>query len=75
MREHGHRGVMALFTVEEICEVLSAKSPAELPWKAMGVDLVIESTGLFTDVEKAQGHIRIGAAHIQAPPRAHRPRA
>ena len=30
MREHGHRGVMALFTVEEICEVLSAKSPAGL---------------------------------------------
>jgi len=30
MREHGHRGVMALFTVEEICEVLSAKSPVGL---------------------------------------------
>ncbi|MDP9131745.1 MAG: UDP-N-acetylmuramoyl-tripeptide--D-alanyl-D-alanine ligase [Nitrospirota bacterium] len=30
MREHGHRGVMALFTVEEICEVLSAKAPAGL---------------------------------------------
>ena len=28
MREHGNRGVMALFTVEEICEVLSAKAPA-----------------------------------------------
>ena len=37
-------------------KVVSAKSPAELPWKALGVDLVIESTGLFTDVEKAKGH-------------------
>src|SRR5258706_8078863 len=33
--------------------VVSAKSPAELPWKAMGVDIVIESTGLFTEAEKA----------------------
>src|SRR2546422_4291551 len=42
-------------------KVVSAKSPAELPWKALGVQLVIESTGLFTDVEKAQGHITAGA--------------
>src|ERR1051325_8513967 len=40
---------------------VSTKSPAELPWKALGVDLVIESTGLFTDVERAQGHITAGA--------------
>src|SRR3974390_2658074 len=40
--------------------VVSAKSPAELPWKAMGVDVVIESTGLFTDVEKSQGHLVAG---------------
>ena len=45
-------------------KVVSAKSPAELPWKAMGVDLVIESTGLFTDVEKAQGHITAGAKKV-----------
>src|SRR5436190_24368007 len=38
-------------------KVVSAKSPAELPWKALGVELVIESTGLFTDMEKSQGHI------------------
>src|SRR5216683_1819860 len=30
-------------------KVVSAKSPAELPWKALGVEIVIESTGLFTD--------------------------
>jgi glyceraldehyde 3-phosphate dehydrogenase len=45
-------------------KVVSAKSPAELPWKAMGVDLVIESTGLFTDVEKSQGHITAGAKKV-----------
>src|SRR5580698_1031249 len=30
-------------------KVISAKTPAELPWKAMGVDIVLECTGLFTD--------------------------
>src|SRR5208337_502233 len=44
--------------------VVSAKSPAELPWKALGVDLVIESTGLFTDVEKAKGHLTAGAKKV-----------
>ena len=44
--------------------VVSAKSPAELPWKALGVDVVIESTGLFVDKEKAQGHITAGAKKV-----------
>src|SRR5499427_10334160 len=44
--------------------VVSAKSPAELPWKALGVDIVIESTGLFTDAEKAKGHITAGASKV-----------
>src|SRR5690348_4896429 len=37
--------------------VVSAKDPSGLPWKQLGVDFVIESTGLFTDAEKAKGHI------------------
>src|SRR5512137_1024273 len=45
-------------------KVVSAKSPAELPWKAMGVDVVIESTGLFTDVEKSKGHLAAGAKKV-----------
>jgi glyceraldehyde 3-phosphate dehydrogenase len=45
-------------------KVVSAKSPAELPWAAMGVQLVIESTGLFTDAEKAKGHITAGAKKV-----------
>src|SRR6187401_2016516 len=45
-------------------KVVSARTPAELPWKSLGVELVIESTGLFTDVEKAQGHITAGAKKV-----------
>ena len=37
--------------------VVSAKEPSQLPWKQLGVQMVIESTGLFTDVEKAKGHL------------------
>ena len=44
--------------------VVSAKSPAELPWKQMGVDLVIECTGLFTEAEKAKGHLSAGAKKV-----------
>src|SRR6476659_1501346 len=44
--------------------VVSAKEPAELPWKQLGVQIVIESTGLFTDVEKAQGHLAAGAKKV-----------
>ncbi len=44
--------------------VVSAKSPAELPWKALGVDIVIESTGLFTEAEKAKGHLVAGAKKV-----------
>jgi glyceraldehyde 3-phosphate dehydrogenase len=44
--------------------VVSAKTPAELPWAKLGVDLVIESTGLFTDAEKAKGHLTAGAKKV-----------
>src|SRR6266404_8685159 len=44
--------------------VVSAKTPAELPWKKYGVDYVIESTGLFTEGEKARGHIAAGAKKV-----------
>src|SRR5450755_3930566 len=44
--------------------VVSAKSPAELPWAKLGVQLVIESTGLFTDAEKAKGHLAAGAKKV-----------
>jgi glyceraldehyde 3-phosphate dehydrogenase len=44
--------------------VVSAKDPSGLPWKQFGVDLVIECTGLFTDGEKAKGHITAGAKKV-----------
>jgi glyceraldehyde 3-phosphate dehydrogenase len=45
-------------------EVVSAKEPAQLPWGRLGVQVVIESTGLFTDVEKAKGHLAAGAKKV-----------
>jgi glyceraldehyde 3-phosphate dehydrogenase len=45
-------------------KVVSARTPAELPWKEMGVELVVECTGLFTQVEKSQGHIEAGAKKV-----------
>src|ERR1700737_3791535 len=41
---------------------LSQKDPGELPWKDLGVDIVVESTGLFTDGTKARVHIDKGGA-------------
>lgn len=43
-------------------KVLSYKSPAEIPWKDLGVQIVVESSGVFTDKEKAIGHIQNGGA-------------
>jgi len=45
-------------------KVLSVKNPAELPWKALGVDVVLESTGFFTEKEKAEAHITAGAKKV-----------
>jgi len=44
--------------------VMATRTPDQLPWKALGVDYVIESTGLFTESEKAQGHITAGAKKV-----------
>jgi glyceraldehyde 3-phosphate dehydrogenase len=44
--------------------VMATKDPDELPWGALGVDYVIESTGLFTDSEKAKGHLAAGAKKV-----------
>ena len=45
-------------------KVVSARTPDGLPWKDLGVEIVIESTGLFTEAEKAKGHITAGAKKV-----------
>ena len=44
--------------------VLAVRNPAELPWSALGVDVVLECTGLFTTKEKASAHLRGGANKV-----------
>ena len=44
--------------------IAATKEPSQLPWKELGVDYVIESTGLFTDSAKAQGHLTAGAKKV-----------
>ncbi|GBR74404.1 glyceraldehyde-3-phosphate dehydrogenase [Candidatus Termititenax aidoneus] len=44
--------------------VAAAKEPGQLPWKDLGIEYVIESTGLFTDSEKAKGHLEAGAKKV-----------
>jgi glyceraldehyde 3-phosphate dehydrogenase len=48
----------------EVKCVMAAKEPSQLPWKALGADYVIESTGLFTDAAKAKGHLAAGARKV-----------
>ena len=43
---------------------LQEKEPTKLPWKDMGVDVVVESTGIFTDFDKARVHIEAGARRV-----------
>ena len=45
-------------------KVLQVKDPTTLPWGDLGVDIVIESTGIFTDAEKAKAHIQAGARKV-----------
>jgi glyceraldehyde 3-phosphate dehydrogenase len=44
--------------------IAATKEPSQLPWKSLGVEYVIESTGLFTDSEKAKGHLEAGAKKV-----------
>jgi glyceraldehyde 3-phosphate dehydrogenase len=45
-------------------KVLAQRDPAQLPWKDLGVDVVLESTGFFTSKEKASAHLKGGAKKV-----------
>ncbi|HYL43258.1 MAG TPA: type I glyceraldehyde-3-phosphate dehydrogenase [Ktedonobacteraceae bacterium] len=45
-------------------KVISQRDPSQIPWSDLGVELVIESTGLFTDAEKASAHLKGGAKKV-----------
>lgn len=53
-----------LFINEKSVRFCQEKEPSALPWKELGVDVVIESTGFFTDYEKANAHITAGARRV-----------
>ncbi len=48
----------------ELLKVVSHRNPAEIPWGELGVDVVIESTGIFTDRDKAAAHLEGGAPRV-----------
>jgi glyceraldehyde 3-phosphate dehydrogenase len=54
----------ALIVDGDSIKVLAQKDPGQLPWRDLGVDIVLESTGLFTDREKAAKHIEAGAKKV-----------
>jgi len=58
-----HDDVLVINGEETKC-IIASKDPSQLPWKEFGVEFVIESTGLFTDSEKAKGHIAAGAKKV-----------
>jgi glyceraldehyde 3-phosphate dehydrogenase len=54
----------AIIVDDQRIMVTAEKDPANLPWKDLGVDIVIESTGRFTDAQKAAAHIQAGAKKV-----------
>ena len=61
---HSKNVVGELLGVKREVKVLAERDPAQLPWKDLGVDLVVESTGFFTDATKARAHIDAGAKRV-----------
>jgi glyceraldehyde 3-phosphate dehydrogenase len=54
----------AIHIGDDKIQVFAAKDPADLPWKDLGVDVVLECTGLFTEREKAALHLKAGAKKV-----------
>ncbi len=53
-----------LLVDEKEVRVFAEKDPANLPWKDLGVQIVVESTGVFTDAQKASAHLQAGARKV-----------
>jgi glyceraldehyde 3-phosphate dehydrogenase len=54
----------AIYVDGKAIKAFAEKDPANLPWRDLGVDIVIESTGFFTDATKAKAHIEAGAKKV-----------
>ncbi|MBI2324639.1 MAG: type I glyceraldehyde-3-phosphate dehydrogenase [Chloroflexi bacterium] len=54
----------ALVIAGHTIKVVQERDPAKLPWRDLGIDVVIESTGLFTDATKAKAHLDAGATYV-----------
>ena len=57
-------GVDSITVDGKTIKILAEKDPSKLPWKALGVDIVLESTGRFTDADKAEQHRTAGAKKV-----------
>ncbi len=57
-------GASSIIVDGDEIRILAEKDPGKLPWKELGVDIVLESTGRFTDASKAQAHIDGGAKKV-----------
>jgi glyceraldehyde 3-phosphate dehydrogenase len=57
-------GADAMMIDGKTVKVIAEKDPSKIPWKSLGIELVIESTGLFTDAVKAADHIKAGAKKV-----------
>jgi glyceraldehyde 3-phosphate dehydrogenase len=64
LKEEVKAAEAALIVNGKELKVTSHKLPSEIPWKALGADIVVESTGIFTEKEKAGGHISAGAKKV-----------
>ena len=53
-----------IYVAGDTIKVLQVRDPKELPWGDLGVDVVVESTGFFTDATKAHAHIDAGAKKV-----------
>ncbi len=53
-----------LYIKNKTIKTFSELEPINLPWKKLGIDVVLECTGIFTSVEKCQAHIDAGAKHV-----------